>query len=116
MFLRRSSCLDNRAEYKPVASVDMSDLIPVDNDTYVDLDIKIHIRCKLTKADGTALDATDSTAGTNNFLHLLFNQCSISLNGVTFTAATELYYYRSYMETLLTYGSHAANTHLTNAY
>jgi hypothetical protein len=33
------------AEYKPIASVDMSDLeflIPADNDTYLDLDIKVY--------------------------------------------------------------------------
>jgi hypothetical protein len=71
--------------YKPIASVDMSDLefvIPGDNDTYLDPDIKIFIRGKLTKGDGTDLDATDFTAGTNNFLHSLFSQCNISLNGV----------------------------------
>jgi len=53
---------------------------------------------------------------TNNFLHSLFSQCSIALNGVTITQATELYNYRSYFETLLTYGTDAAATHLTNAF
>ena len=49
-------------KYKPIASVDQSDqdfLIPSDDDTYIDLDIKLYIRGKLTKADGTALDNTD---------------------------------------------------------
>jgi hypothetical protein len=32
------------------------------------------------------------------------------------TPASELYNYRSYIETLLTYGTDAALTHLTNAY
>jgi hypothetical protein len=35
--------------------------------TNLDPDIKIFIRGKLTKVDGTDLDATDFTAGTNNF-------------------------------------------------
>jgi len=105
--------------YKPIASVEQSDLefqIPTDNDTYVDLNIKLYIRDKLTKADGTNLDNTDFTAVTNNFLHLLFSQCSISQNGVTITEATELYNNRSYFETLLTYGSDAAVTHLPKAF
>ena len=105
--------------YKPIASVEQSDLeflIPADNDTYVDLNIKLYIRGKMTKVDGTTLDNTDFTAVTNNFLHSLFSQCSISLNGVTITQATELYNYRSYFETLLTYGTDAAATHLTNAF
>jgi len=45
--------------YKPITSVEQSDLeflIPADNDIYVDLNIKLNIRCKLTKADGTNLD------------------------------------------------------------
>jgi len=35
---------------------------------------------------------------------------------VNITPASELYPYRSFLETLLTYGSDAANSHLTNAY
>ena len=38
----------------------------------------------------------------------------MSLNGTTITQATELYNYRSLLETLLTYGNDAATTHLTN--
>ena len=59
-------------KYKPIASVNQSDLeflITSDDDTYIDLDTKLFIRGELTKADGTALDNTDFTAVTNNFLH-----------------------------------------------
>ena len=97
--------------YKPVASVDQSDLeflIPADNDTHIDPNIKLYIRGKLTKADGTNLDAADFTSVTNNFLHSLFSQCNITLNGVTITPATDLYNYRSFLESILTYGSDAA--------
>ena len=38
----------------------------------------------------------------------------MSLNGTTIKQATELYNYRSLLETLLTYGNDAATTHLTN--
>jgi len=99
--------------------VDQSDLeflIPGDNDTYIDLDIKLYVRGKLTKADGTDLDNTDFTAVTNNFLHSLFSQCSIALNGKLITQAAELYNYRSFFETVLTYGSDAAASHLTNGF
>ena len=79
--------------YKPIASLEQRDLefqIPAHNDTYVDLNIKLYIRVKLDKADGTNLNNTDFTAMTNNFLHSLFSQCSIAINGVTITQATEL--------------------------
>jgi len=39
----------------------------------------------------------------------------VSLNGTTITQATELYNYRSLLETLLTYGNDAATTLLRNA-
>jgi len=105
--------------YKPIASAEQSDLeflIPADNGTYVDLNIKLYIRGKSIKVNGTNMDNTDFTAVTKNYLHSLFSQCSIALNGWTITQATELYTYRSYFEALLTYGSDVAATHLTNAF
>ena len=39
----------------------------------------------------------------------------MSLNGTTITQSTEIYNYRSLLETLLTYGNDAATTHLRNA-
>jgi len=105
--------------YKPIATVDQNDLeflIPGDSETYIDQDNKRYVRGKIIGADGKNLDASDFAAGTNNFLNSLFSQCSISLNGVNITPASELYPYRSYLETLLAYGSDASNSHLTNAY
>jgi len=79
--------------YKTRASFDLSDLeflIPADNDTYIDPDIKVYVRGKLTKIDGTALDEKEFTSVTNNFLHSLFSKCTVSLNGTTITQDTEL--------------------------
>jgi hypothetical protein len=78
--------------YNPIASIDQSDLeflIPGDSETYVDLDIKLYVRGKIVKADGTDVDATDHTAFVNNFLHSLFSQFMITLNGVCITQASE---------------------------
>jgi hypothetical protein len=106
-------------EYKPIASIAQSDLeflIPSDHDTYIDSDIKGYVPGKITSAGEKALDEKDFTAVTNNCLHSLFSQCSISLNGVCITQSTDHYNYCSYLETLLTYGSDAAQLHLTNAF
>ena len=105
--------------FRPIASVDQSDLeflIPAENDTYMDLNIRLFVRGKLTTTNGKSLEETDYIAVTNNFLHSLFSQCSLTLNGTTITKTTELYQYRSYLETLLTYGSDAATSHLTNGF
>ena len=101
--------------YKPIASLDQSDLeflIPADHDTYIDLNLQLYIRGKLTKADGADLENTDHTAVTNNLLHSLFSQCNITLNSVTINHAADLYHYRAYFETLLTYGIDAVASHL----
>ena len=62
----QSSTLETTA-YKPIASLDQSDLefpIPAYHDTYIDLNIQLYIRRKLTKADGTELEITDHTSVT----------------------------------------------------
>ena len=105
--------------YKPIAGLDQSDLeflVPADQDTYIDLNIQLYIRGKLTKADGKDLEVTDIRCVANNLLHSLFEQCNISLNGVTITHSADLYYYHAYLETLLSYGYEAAESHLTNAF
>jgi hypothetical protein len=104
---------------KSIAPTDQSDLeflIRADSDTYVDPDIKIYIRGKFAKADATELDTTDYTAGATNFLHSLFSQCTIAVNGVNITHSGYLYNYRTYLETLLSYGVDASISHLTNSY
>ena len=105
--------------YKPVAGVDQSDLeflVPANYDTYIDTNIKMLVRGKLTMANGTDLDETDFTGVTNNLLHSLFSQCTIVLNGETVTPAAENNNYRAYLETILTYGVDAAVSHLTNGF
>ena len=87
-----------------------------DNETYIHLDIKIYVRRKLVSGFGKDVDTSDQTAMTNNFFHSLFSQYNVAINGVKITQASDHYNYRSYLETLLTYGTDAAATHLMNAY
>ena len=61
--------------HKSIASVDQTDIefsIPGYSDTYIDLDLKLFIKCKLSNEDGTNLTATDFTTGINNVLNSLF--------------------------------------------
>jgi hypothetical protein len=109
----------NEVVYNSLAPIDQSDLeflIPSDLDTYVNSDMKLYIRGKFTKPDGSDLDTSDHTAGVNIFLHSLFSQCTISLNGVNRTQSGDHYNYRAYLETVLTYGVDASLSHLTNSY
>jgi hypothetical protein len=68
--------------YKPIATLDYSVLeftIPADSDFYIDPDIHIFVSGQLVSADGKVLDSTDHTSVTNNLLHSLFSQCSVTL-------------------------------------
>jgi len=74
--------------FRPTASVDQTDLeflIPAENDTYIDLNIRLFVRGTLNATDGKSLEETDYTAVTNNFLQSLFSQCSLTLNRTTIT-------------------------------
>jgi hypothetical protein len=105
--------------YKPITSFDQSVLefvIPPDNETYIDLNCQLYVKGQLVGPDGAALDEKDYTAGVNIFLHSLFSQCNVSLNGVSITPSSDNSNIRAYLETLLTYGYDAAESHITNAY
>jgi len=55
-----------------MALVDENDLmyfIPADNDTYIDLGIKLYVRGKLISGSWKNVDTMDLTVVTNNFLH-----------------------------------------------
>jgi len=61
----------------------------------------LYVKAKITRADGTNL-AVDSPIGPSNlFLHSLFLQVDVSLNGTLITASTNTYPYRANMDTLL---------------
>jgi len=49
----------------------------------------------------------------NLFLHSLFSQVDVSLNGTLVTTASDMYAYRAYIETLLSYGKDAKQSQLT---
>jgi hypothetical protein len=74
----QTSILDTtETSYNPIYSIDQTNLeflTPSDYDTFIDHNIQLFVRGKLTKTEGTELDATDYTAVTKNFLHSVFIQ------------------------------------------
>jgi hypothetical protein len=80
--------------YKPKATIEQSDLeftITADSNFYIDPDIHIFVSGQLVSADKKSLDSTDHTGVTNNLLHSLFSQCSVTLNGTSITQRTQNY-------------------------
>ncbi|KAK7098204.1 hypothetical protein V1264_002556 [Littorina saxatilis] len=81
---------------------------------YLDLS-NTYVRAKITKADGTNLDADSHVAPVNYWLHSLFSQVDISLNDTLVTNSENTYPYRAYLEATLNYGREAKKSHLTSA-
>ena len=67
----------------------------------------------MTRANGDDLDLADPVGPVNNWLHSLFSQVDVYLNGTLVTPSTNTYAYRAYIETLLGYGPDAKDTQLT---
>ena len=98
-------------DYAPLSSVTNPDsaitFLIAGTDEYIDLSKTIlTVTGNIMKKDGkTKLTGGGQTnvAPVNNFLHSLFRQVDVYLNGKQVTPAMGTYAYRSYIETLLNY-------------
>jgi len=107
-------------EYHPLTIVGDGSPIEFDisgtGEDYIDLaNTMLYVQAKITKHDGTNLDANDPVGPVNLLLHSLFSQVDISLNGTQDTTSTNTYSYRAMLETLLSYGGDAKKSQLTSA-
>ena len=109
-------------DYHPLSSVENDEgpitFLVAGTDDYVDLSKTILVvEGKVVKADGTDLSGSEqsSIAPVNNFLHSLFKQVDVYMNGKQVTPAMGTYAYRAYMETLLNYDVSAKESQLTSA-
>ncbi len=109
-------------DYHPLSSVGNDDrpitFLAAGTEDYVDLSKTIlFVEGKVVKADGTNLsgDEQANIAPVNNFLHSLFKQVDVYLNGKQVTPAMGTYAYRAYLETLLNYDVSAKESQLTLA-
>ena len=109
-------------DYAPLSSVENANsaitFLIAGTDEYIDLSKTIlTVTGKITKKDGnTKLDGNDqSNVAPVNFLHSLFRQVDVYLNGKQVTPAMGTYAYRSYIETLLNYDVSAKQSQFSSA-
>jgi len=107
-------------KYHPLTTV--TDGSPIEFDVsgsgndYVDFaNTMLHVKAKVTRENGTDLAANAAVGPVNLFLHSLFSQVNISLNGTLITSSTNTYPYRAMIETLRSYGMDAKTSQLTSA-
>ena len=107
-------------EYRPVSTV--TDGAPIEfdiassGDDYIDFSNSLlHVKVQIVRSNGSKLADTDPVGPVNNFLHALFSQLDVTLNGVLISSSTNTYPYRAYIENLLSYGPAAKKSQLTAA-
>ena len=104
----------------PVSSIGASDTIEflcaANSDVYTDLaNSYLHVKPKITNADGSNLAGTAQVGPVNLWMHALFSQVEVYLNNKLVTPSSTSYPYRAYMETVLNFSKDAKASHLTSA-
>ena len=110
-------------DYAPISSVQNPNsaitFLIAGTDEYIDLSKTIlTVTGNIMKKDGTSKltgGGQSNVAPVNNFLHSLFRQVDVYLNGKQVTPAMGTYAYRSYIETLLNYGVSAKQSQFSSA-
>ena len=110
-------------DYAPISSVQNPDsaitFLIAGTDEYIDLSKTIlTVTGNIMKKDGTTKltgGGQTNVAPVNNFLHSLFRQVDVYLNGKQVTPAMGTYAYRSYIETLLNYDVSAKESQFSSA-
>jgi len=107
-------------EYRP-ASILTSEgpvefYIAPETANYIDLaNTFLYVRFSVTADAGVALKNEVAIAPECNFLHTLWFQCDMYMNGTLATPSTNIYPYRAYIEMLLNFGKEAKDSQLSSA-
>ncbi|KAK6175876.1 hypothetical protein SNE40_014253 [Patella caerulea] len=104
-------------EYHPISNLDSG--APIEfymsgaGEEYLDLAQSFFtVRAKILNSDGTNIADAANVGPVNNFLHSLFSQIDVSLNGKRVSQPAAVNPYRCYLENLLSYGTDAQKSHL----
>ena len=111
----------NEVEFRPISTLTSEGPIefnvsPTDED-YLDVGrTKLYLQATIRKDTADAKNqrvvAADRVAPINLWMHSLFSQVDIKLNGTLITPSVNTYPYRAYLETLLSYGTEAKDGQL----
>ena len=110
----------NWIEYHPLTTV--GDDLPIEfkingnGEDYMDVaNTMLYVRVKIVHMNCTVIEEDTPVGPVNLFLHSLFSQVAILLNGTQVTTSTNTYPYRAMIEMLLSYGNDTKKSQLTSA-
>lgn len=83
------------------------------NDEYIDIGRTfLYVKVKIVNQDKSDLEQDAKCGPVNLFMHSLFSQIDLQLNGKLISPSINTYPYKAYLETLLSYGSDAKKSQL----
>ncbi|RWS08782.1 uncharacterized protein B4U79_15200, partial [Dinothrombium tinctorium] len=113
---------DLYTEHRPISILDssyaISFIINTASDEYIQLrEAMLHLvlQINLHKTDKTDVTALDwsKVCPVNNFMHSIFKQIDIEINGKPITCASQTYAYKAYLNTILGFSDDAKNSQLS---
>ena len=109
---------ENFTEYHPVSVFTSTGpiefTVSAENSNYIDLaNSFLYVRASVTGSDGSDLAKDVEIAPECNFLHTLWSQIDVYLNGSLVTQSNNNYPYRAYIENLLNFGQEAKTSLLS---
>ena len=76
----------------------------------------MHGTCQIVRKDGSIFEDDTEFSIVNLFPHALFSQVDLEIDGVNLSSHDNLYPYKAYLETLLSYGTEAKKSQLTTSH
>ena len=106
-------------EYRPISILTSEGpiefCIAAEASNYIDFaNTFLYVKAAVTTDAGTNLEADEQVAPGCNFLHTLWSQCDLFLNGTLMTRSNNNYPYRAYIESLLSFGKEAKDSQLSS--
>ena len=106
-------------EYRPISVLTSEGpiefCIAPETSNYIDFaNTFLYIKTSLTTDVGANLADGEEIAPECNFLHTLWSQCDLFLNGTLITQSNNNYPYRAYIESLLSFGREAKDSQLSS--
>ena len=77
---------------------------------------RLHGTCQIVKKDGSLISEDVDYSVVNLFPHAIFSQIDLEIDGANLSSHDNLYPYKAYLETLLSYGNDAKLSQLTTSH
>ena len=91
-------------------------LVPSSNKLTILPQTRIRGICNIVRKDGSDVPIETDFSVVNLFPHSIFNQVDVDIDGINLSCQDNMYPYKAYLETLLTFGLESKSSHLSTSH